>query len=87
MSKKDEYPKEHKYGDPYYCYVCDHLTDISDSRAIFDVSECVYHIVHYRCRDYYFRGHTWKGRKTLEEIYDITRRYYYDQIIYFDWLI
>lgn len=92
MSRKDEYPKEHPYGVPFDCYVCGsevgHRGDGENGgRGIFDISERAYHVVHYRCEGFYFRGHTWDGEKTLEEVHAITKRHYFDSIIYFDWLI
>ena len=87
-----EYPMEHKYGDPYYCYVCGNVVGNRDAgenagRGIFDISERVYHVVHFKCEHYYYAGHTWAGAKLPEEIHLITQRYYIDHYYHWDWLI
>ena len=90
--RSDEYPMEYSTTSPYYCYVCGNIVgNRSDGenggRGIFDISERAYHVVHYRCESYYFNGHTWRGWQTMEDIHLITRRYYIDHHIHWDWII
>ena len=82
-----EYPMEHKYGDPYYCYVCGNVVGENEGRGKFDPSEMVYHVIHYGCMEYYHKCHHWSGAKTLEEIHTITVLNYIDHYYHWDWLI
>lgn len=85
-------PREHKIGDPYYCYICgSEVGNRGDGenggRGIFDVAERVYHVVHWRCERHYFQCHRWKGPETLENIHIITRRNYIELHIHQEWVI
>lgn len=87
MSRKDEYPK-------YPCYICGKPVgnksdpEIGGTGVRATWGSDIWHVVHWgRCEHYFYRFHHWDGEKTLEEVHAITKRRYFDSIIYFDWLI
>jgi hypothetical protein len=88
------YPHKMKYNEPTECYLCGNpVTDRGDNdinkagKGIYCISCRAYHVIHYKCEKYYYKAHTWKGYKSLDEIHTIAQQNYIDMHIHFDWVI